>query len=454
MTRIVWFRNDLRIHDHAGITAAEQSGDDWIGVYIFNTNQHNTWLGQQRSSPRRRAWRYDAVNHLKQAIETRGGTFTAHHGNPQTILPKLINKHDITTVHVGIEPGTEEHEDRRAIEPHCNINTHYTTWLWHPDDHDKTWDDTPHVYGDYRRYVENNSHVREPRPAPDTLNGASVETTMPDRNDVVDGNVTTPDQTSIPFQPTETAALERLTSYINQGLPKKYKYTRNQLSGKDFSTKFSIWLAHGAISPRRIYHAIENYEATHGSTKSTYWIKFELTWRDFFRYQAMKHRHNLYTPGGIQALDIPWDDDETKLKRWHDGTTGYPLVDAGMRELTTTGYMSNRARQNVASFLTKNLHIDWRLGAVTFERYLLDYDPASNYGNWQYTASIGNDTYDCRYFNVTKQAKKYDAHNYIKQWVPELQNADNPIEPWDEDTDYPDRIVDFRTTINKAKQWF
>ena len=151
-------------------------------------------------------------------------------------------------------------------------------------------------------------------------------------------------------------------------------------------------------------HEVELYEAERVKNDSTYWLKFELLWRDFFIFMSAKHGSHLFRSGGLQDKPIEWIDDRILFEAWCEGKTGYPLVDANMRELRETGYMSNRGRQNVASFLTKNLGLDWRLGAEWFESQLIDHDPSLNYGNWNYAAGIGNDTREFRWFNINKQA--------------------------------------------------
>ncbi len=151
---------------------------------------------------------------------------------------------------------------------------------------------------------------------------------------------------------------------------------------------------------------------------------FELRWRDYFRFVALKYDDALFRPSGIQGIEIPWEHDWDRFERWQKGETGFPLVDANMRELAATGFMSNRGRQNVASFLTKNLGIDWRMGAEWFESRLVDYDVCSNYGNWNYTAGVGNDARGFRYFNIPKQSKDYDAKgHYVKHWLPQLERG-------------------------------
>jgi deoxyribodipyrimidine photo-lyase len=160
---------------------------------------------------------------------------------------------------------------------------------------------------------------------------------------------------------------------------------------------------------------------------------FELLWRDYFRFIAAKHGDRLFYPSGLRRLAVPWRLDWAEFDRWRQGLTGFPLVDANLRELATTGFMSNRGRQNVASFLTKNLGLDWRLGAEWFESCLMDYDVCSNYGNWAYTAGVGNDGRRFRYFNILKQAQDYDPQGtYVKLWLPELAAlpAAKVHQPW------------------------
>ncbi|MEM7660420.1 MAG: DASH family cryptochrome, partial [Bacteroidota bacterium] len=231
------------------------------------------------------------------------------------------------------------------------------------------------------------------------------------------------DQRSVlPFQGGESAAKERLHQYFwKQDLLRTYKETRNGLIGADYSSKFSAWLSLGCISPRFIYQQVKAYEKERKKNSSTYWLIFELIWRDFFRFIAKKHGNQLFLPGGLKGSSRSYQNREADFEAWREGNTGFPFIDANMRELKTTGFMSNRGRQNVASFLVHDLKIDWRWGAAYFESQLLDYDVCSNWGNWNYVAGVGNDPRENRYFNTLSQAKRYDAQGeYLKLWVPEL----------------------------------
>lgn len=226
------------------------------------------------------------------------------------------------------------------------------------------------------------------------------------------------------FKGGEDTALKRLKNYIWEGDHlKDYKNTRNGLLGPDYSSKFSPWMANGSLSPRRIFWEVKQYEKERKKNRSTYWLIFELIWRDYFRFSAWKHGDKIFWPSGIQDNSRHWEIDKNKFMRWAEGNTGIPFIDANMRELNKTGYMSNRGRQNVASFLAQNLNLDWRMGAEYFESKLLDYDPCSNYGNWAYNSTVGHDPRN-RYFNIVKQSEKYDSDGeYIRTWVPELKNV-------------------------------
>ena len=190
-----------------------------------------------------------------------------------------------------------------------------------------------------------------------------------------------------------------------------------------------------------------------------------MLWRDFFQFQFLKHGAEFFTPTGIRGVEKQWSHDHKAFRRWADGRTGVPFVDANMRELNRTGYMSNRGRQNVASFLADALGVDWRWGAAYFEERLVDYDVASNWGNWAYQAGVGNDSRD-NYFNVLSQAEYYDSNaEYVTTWLPEL--AELPAEyahrPWrlDDQTaaaynvdlgvDYPRPMIDIEARYRELQ---
>lgn len=233
--------------------------------------------------------------------------------------------------------------------------------------------------------------------------------------------------------------------------------------GADYSSKFSPWLANGSLSPRRIYEEVRKYERERVENQSTYWLIFELRWRDYFRFVAKKYGKLIFLEKGPKekSLDDLTNDTE-KFNQWIEGRTGIPFIDANMIEIARTGYMSNRGRQNVASFLVKDLKVNWTWGASYFESLLVDYDPCSNWGNWCYVAGVGNDPRNNRYFNIISQATKYDGKGeYVKHWLPQLKPLPSSMihhpgyQKEDElreyginlPEDYPEPVVDFERWV-------
>ncbi len=224
------------------------------------------------------------------------------------------------------------------------------------------------------------------------------------------------------FKGGEEQALKRLHYYFQETkLVLNYKNTRNELIGGDYSSKFSPYLAFGCISPRKIYHELKIFEGNNVANESTYWLIFELLWRDYFRFLMKKHQNKFFLSNGLKTGHTTNAKiDHKKIQQWINGETGIDFIDANMLELKLTGFMSNRGRQNVASYFCHDLNLDWRFGAAYFEQQLIDYDVCSNWGNWAYLAGVGNDPREKRIFNIEKQSKDYDPKfSYRKLWLVE-----------------------------------
>jgi deoxyribodipyrimidine photo-lyase len=421
MKTVVWFRNDLRLHDHAPLYEAAKSGQI-LAVYCIDPRQWGrTSFGFEKTGTFRRRFVVETAKEWKTAIESRGGKAFIFFDEPETVLPEVFNLWGADKVFFHAEAGTEEQYVAAKIKKLLPAVEFEGRTLLAPEDLPFLPAHTPDLFTEFRRRVEHSTLVRPPLPVPETL--------------AFDGEIALhpPPIPSVPdvaltFPPGETAALARLNHYLFETQSvSRYKLTRNGLDGMDYSSKLSPYLAVGALSPRTVFRELEKYESRHGKNDSTYWLFFELLWRDFFYFTARKHGARLFKAGGIRNLPIPWRNDERLFEAWRTGTTGYPLVDACMRQLAQTGYMSNRGRQIVASFLTKNLELDWRLGAEWFESLLIDYDVASNYGNWNYCAGVGNDARGFRYFDVGKQAAEHDpTGDFVRKYVPELAQIRPP----------------------------
>jgi deoxyribodipyrimidine photo-lyase len=232
------------------------------------------------------------------------------------------------------------------------------------------------------------------------------------------------------FKGGETSGLVHLDHYFSHDYASRYKQTRNALDGIENSTKFSPWLALGCISPKTICRHLSRFESHHGSNDSTYWIYFELLWREYFYWKSMSLKSSLFSGSSISPVIAENSNPSASLNfaKWKSGNTNYPIVDACMRQLNTTGFMSNRGRQLAASCLIYELGVDWRHGAAYFESQLVDYDVASNWGNWAYIAGAlnqparNNQTKNqsqpkSHHFDLAKQTEIYDPdHAFINQW--------------------------------------
>jgi deoxyribodipyrimidine photo-lyase len=276
--------------------------------------------------------------------------------------------------------------------------------------------------------VENRSEVRNTFPTVTELGEIAplASVPIPTLEDIGFESFDVDERAVLDFKGGESVGLERLQYYIwDEELLKTYKETRNGLVGGDYSSKFSAWLSLGCLSPRHIYEEVKHYEAERVANQSTYWLIFELIWRDFYHFIALKYGVRLFKRSGIKHdMNKSWNQDERGFMKWVNGETGVPFIDANMREIKETGFMSNRGRQNVASFLTRDLGIEWWWGAMYFESLLVDYDVCSNWGNWNYASGIGNDPREDRYFNISKQSTNYDPQaEYIKLWLPELKDV-------------------------------
>ena len=221
-----------------------------------------------------------------------------------------------------------------------------------------------------------------------------------------------------------TQGLQHLEDYFASDQPATYKQDRNHLDVWSHSTKFSPWLANGSLSAKRVLRRLLDYEREVVANDSTYWIYFELLWREYFQWYALKHSVRLYTLKGVNHRTCAHCFYPERYRKWCLGNTPYPIVNACMKQLNTTGYMSNRGRQLAASCFVNELNMDWRYGAAYFEQQLIDYDVASNWGNWQYLAGVGADPRGKRHFDLKKQTRQYDPQQaFIKQWQGDVFDA-------------------------------
>ncbi|MBF2028539.1 MAG: DASH family cryptochrome [Oscillatoriales cyanobacterium C42_A2020_001] len=466
-TILIWYRNDLRVADHEPLHGAVRANaSDIIPVYCVDPRQFGqTAFGFPKTGAFRSQFLLESLADLRRSLQQLGSDLIIRRGYPEKIIPELAQQLGISAVYYHAEVTSEEvlveTALERALKPiGVELQPFWGHTLYHPADLPFDIDEIPELFTSFRKQVEKSATVNPPFPKPQQL-PALPAVEVGDLPQLAEFELEAPlfdSRAVLKFTGGETAGRDRLAHYFwKQNCLKNYKETRNGLIGADYSSKFSPWLALGCLSPRTIYEQVQQYEEQRVKNDSTYWLIFELLWRDYFRFICAKHGDRIFRLSGLQGVSIPWKEDWQRFSLWREGKTGFPLVDANMRELAATGFMSNRGRQNVASFLTKNLGINWQMGAEWFESLLIDYDVCSNWGNWNYTAGVGNDARGFRFFNITKQAKDYDPDGaYVKHWLPEL--ASLPVgkvhEPWkllpvEQDrfnirlgVDYPNPVVD------------
>ena len=424
-TGLVWFRNDLRIQDNSVLHKAIATHKNVIALYCFDPRQFvQDQFGFKKTEKYRAKFLIETVTDLKKNLKALHIELFVFVAKPEDVIPNLIDTYSVPAVYLQKEWTSEELQVLEAVKTispkTTTFHEYYNQFLYHPDDINIAFKDIPQVFTNFRKKVEKYSSIRpEAISLNATLKSSMTNTTkIPQLEDLGFNTFKTHPNTAFPFTGGETAALQRLDDYIfktkNIG---RYKNTRNGLLGVDYSSKFSPWLANGSLSPKTIYWAIKRFEDEHYKNQSTYWLVFELIWRDYFKYISLKHGNAIFKRNGILNRDYHWNTKNTDITAWINGETSSSFVNANMVELKTTGWMSNRGRQNVASYFAKDLMLDWRIGAAYFECLLLDYDVHSNYGNWMYVAGVGNDPRD-RKFNVALQAEHYDANGKFQNlWL-------------------------------------
>ena len=437
---IFWFRQDLRLGDNLALQAACAAGLPVLPVYCHDPAQDapSRW-GFVRRGGHRRAFLSAALTDLDVALRARGSRLVTLNASPAEALPRLAQAIGAETVVCEQIAAPEEQAVVEVLSAAgLVVRTVWQSSLLDLDDLPFEPSRLPPVFTTFRQALEGAGvQPREPVPAPAVL--PSLPTPLLAQ---LESLICSPDlsatawdepaaasmlpaqaaQAGFPYWEArcsggEQAAAAYLQRYFSTDLPRHYKTTRNGLSGTDYSSKWSPWLAQGALSPRTIFAALRRYEAERGANDGTYWLWVELLWRDYFRLLHLQHGARLYRGAGLAAQAPAPRHDPLVFARWCRGETGQPLVDAGMRELAATGYLSNRLRQIVASYLIHDLGGDWRAGAAWFESQLVDYDVYSNQGNWLYLAGRGTDPRGGRRFNPDKQARDYDPDGaYRRLW--------------------------------------
>ena len=433
---IVWFRQDLRLHDNEALTTALRMADEVIPVYVFDERVFagQTRFGFPKTGKFRARFVLESVEDLRQSLRKIGSDLVVRFGKPEHVIADLAQQHKIAWVLCNRERTQEEVHVQDALEQKLwgiGAELVYTRgkMLYHTQDLPVPVQHTPDIFTQFRKENEHITAVRPALPTPTALPALPAELdcgALPTLQDFGHAPFELDTRIVLPFKGGEREGLQRLRHYLwESNAIATYKETRNGLIGSDYSSKLSPWLAAGCLSPKFIYHEIKRYELERTCNDSTYWMFFELLWRDYFRLMGKKYGNRIFLKTGPQNKPMRHlKNNREQFSLWKEGKTGIPFIDANMRELNATGWMSNRGRQNVASFLVKDLKVNWQLGAEYFESLLLDYDPCSNWGNWNYVAGVGSDPREDRYFNILTQARNYDPQgDYVRLWCPELRDV-------------------------------
>jgi deoxyribodipyrimidine photo-lyase len=421
---LFWFRHDLRLHDQNALHALCDKVDSVTFLYVidksaFETNEY----GMNSLGSHRQRFLHQTLADLAASLGDRGHHLHIFIGEPVTVISQLIETMQYSHLGVTYHGGYNEIKQvqkLKALHPCLTFVQQESCSLFNLKALPFSIDDMPNVFSPFRKKVEKACTVS--MPSEDRINLPSPCT--PNHINAISYPIehqSTETQVEGKFLGGETAALHHLHQYLfHWKSAASYKETRNALDNWRFSTKLSPWLACGAISPKVVVKQLKLFEAAHVKNDSTYWIYFELLWREFFYWLQQKYGHHWFRFKGIQNKTPATNHHPDTFKAWCNGETGYPIVDACMRQLAETGYMSNRGRQLVASCFVHELKQDWRYGAAWFEHQLIDYDVGSNWGNWMYLAGVGADPRGHRQFDLAKQTLAYDpngefCHRWLKQ---------------------------------------
>jgi len=443
-----WFRNDLRLDDNRALARAAEAADELLLVFVFDDHL----LAGDAVGPARVRFLQDCVARLAQALERRGQVLAVRRGHPEAWIPEWARRARVDRVYWNRDAspyakrrdGAIAHilEARGVAVVTCKDRVIFENDEIRSQQGKSYAVCTPYRNAWWKRYGVHPQERLAPLRLPPPVRGIAAGRTPSPRA------LGFPETTIALPTGGESAAKRRLTRFLEHGVA-GYAERRDR-PGVDGTSKLSPYLRFGALSIRRCFLHAEEVAAEHpaASVGVRKWLD-ELVWREF--YAAILERHPRVLRGAFQAHydALRWDNDVEHFAAWCEGRTGFPFVDAGMRQLRATGWMHNRARMVVASFLVKDLLIDWRWGERFFMQWLVDGDPASNNGGWQWSASTGTDAQPYfRVFNPVRQGERFDPDgSYVRHWIPELAAiAGRAVHrPWDDPLAaprYPRPIVD------------
>jgi deoxyribodipyrimidine photo-lyase len=453
-TALWWIRRDLRLQDNRALTTALERAERVVPVFVLDPA---LWEASPYVGDKRRAFLLGGLRDLDAQLRARGSRLILREGAPVAALGKLREEvgADVIVAEADVSPYARA-RDARVAEALPLARTVGLTV--HPPDAVRKQDGDPYVV--YTWYSRTWKSLSLPQRA-DLLPAPEQLPAVPDL-----AGAAIPDAPAlpedVPFPPGSDAAHRRLTTFIEKKVA-RYAEDRDRMD-RDGTSRLSPYLRFGMLSAREAVVAAVEARADGGEGAQT-WLD-ELIWREFYLMILYHHPRVRQASFREKYQNLGWENDPDHFAAWQAGRTGYPAVDAGMRQLRVSGWMHNRARMVVASFLTKDLLIDWRWGERHFMQHLVDGDPASNNGGWQWSAGTGTDAAPYfRIFNPITQGEKHDPRgDYIRRWVPELRAVPQTYvhRPWTmpEDVqqevgcvigeDYPAPIVDHQAARDRT----
>ncbi|KAF7774493.1 deoxyribodipyrimidine photo-lyase [Pseudoalteromonas citrea] len=434
------FTQDCRVQDNDALYLLASSVDTLICLYcVAPQTRYDKQFSQTTASEAQKGYLKSTLQGLQNSLAQLGQTLNVEYGDRRGVIADYISRFEITHVASSIPVAYNESHMWQWLKStfsHVNFQTANNSQIYYRTQLPFDLAELPKSFSSFRKFIERDAQCERTEtipqrpcfhlPPPPCLMQFKLPKYLinTQNNDYYGG---------------EENAQKHLRGYFNSDAASGYKQTRNALHGNHFSTLFSPYLAHGALSPQQVLRALNEYENQHGSNESTYWIYFELLWREYFHWYSQLHQSALFKFTGITNTKPLTSFYPQRFAAWCNGNTPEPLINALINELNKTGWISNRGRQIIASYLVNELQVDWRYGAAYFEQRLIDYDVASNWGNWQYIAGVGADTKGGRHFNIQKQVRLYDPDGeYTRQWSPtKTQSTSRNLAEYTDMTGWP-----------------
>lgn len=420
LTSLYWLTHDLRLDDNAVLLQTGIS-DQLICVYCVDPR----WFEPRRyhvSQMSALRWQFlqQSLADVSEQLAGLGQTLHIVYQRPEQAIPEICREYAVDELLLCRQFGVDERRALASIEqqlPALDVFEYDQSTLLEAAELELGFPDLISGFTPFKnRSLMALDTIAEPLNKPTSLPSGpthleGVVLTAPETLPIADSN------SSALLLGGESAAQQHLSDYFEADYLLRYKETRNALMGFHDSSKLSAWLNSGALSVRRVYAEVGRFERRHERNASTQWMVFELLWRDYFHWLSLRQTSTLFAFRGLGHKKPLTGYYAERFQRWCHGNTAFPLVNACMRELKSTGYLSNRGRQLAASCFVNELQLDWRFGAAWFEHHLLDYQVSVNWGNWQYIAGVGVDPRGGRHFNLNKQQQVHDPDKrYIRRW--------------------------------------